>query len=77
MAQTREAATVEAAAHVLREIMGIPAKSIPFTLLNNAQGLVIIPGMIKGGFVVGIRHGSGVVLSRDEAGNWRRRRSAP
>jgi lipid-binding SYLF domain-containing protein len=70
MAQMREASTVEAASNVLREIMEIPARSIPVSLLNNAQGVVIIPGMIKGGFVIGVRHGSGVVLTRDEAGHW-------
>jgi len=70
LAQGREAATVEAATNVLREIMDIPARSIPLAMLNNAQGLVIIPGMLKGGFVVGIRHGAGVLLSRDEAGRW-------
>jgi lipid-binding SYLF domain-containing protein len=70
LAQGREAATVDAATNVLREIMEIPARSIPLTLLNNAQGVVIIPGMLKGGFVVGIQHGAGVLLSRDEAGRW-------
>lgn len=69
-AQMREAATVEAASAVLREIMGMPARSIPLSLLNNAQGVVVIPGMIKGGFVIGVRHGSGVILTRDEAGGW-------
>lgn len=69
-AQPREAATVDAAANVLAEIMSMPARSIPLSLLRDAQGVVIIPGMIKGGFVIGVRHGSGVVLRRDEAGNW-------
>ena len=27
--------------------------------------------MLKGGFVIGVRHGNGVVVLRDEAGNWR------
>jgi lipid-binding SYLF domain-containing protein len=70
LAQGREAAAVDAATNVLREIMEIPARSIPLAMLNNAQGVVIIPGMLKGGFVVGIRHGAGVLLSRDEAGRW-------
>lgn len=70
MAQSREAATVASASNVLSEIMEIPARSIPRAMLSNAQGLVIIPGMLKGGFVIGVRHGSGVVLTRDEAGNW-------
>ena len=27
--------------------------------------------MLKGGFVIGVRHGNGVVVLRDDAGNWR------
>ena len=69
-AQSVEEATVEAAGEVLREIMAIPAKCIPHSLLADAQGVAIIPGMIKGGFVVGVRHGKGVIVSRSAAGEW-------
>lgn len=27
--------------------------------------------MIKGGFIVGVRHGRGVIVTRDEAGKWK------
>jgi lipid-binding SYLF domain-containing protein len=63
--------TVNEAAQVLREIMAVPLKSIPESLLNEAQGIAIFPGMVKGGFIVGVRHGRGVLLIRDEAGLWR------
>jgi SH3 domain-containing YSC84-like protein 1 len=62
--------TVESASEVLREIMAIPAKGIPASLLAESKGVVIIPGMVKGGFVVGIRHGKGVILARNAAGEW-------
>ncbi len=65
-----EESTVEAAGDVLREIMAIPAKGIPESLLADAQGVAIIPGMVKGGFIVGVRHGNGVVLVRNAAGAW-------
>ena len=68
---SEEAATVDAAAIVLGEIMAIQIKSIPRTLLSEAQGLAIVPGLIKGGFIVGVRHGRGVVVVRDETGTWR------
>ena len=70
-AQTPEDTIVDAANESLGEIMAIPANSIPHSLLGKAQGLVIIPGMLKGGFVVGVRYGRGVIVSRDEAGTWR------
>lgn len=55
---------------VLREIMAIPARGIPRALLHEAQGLVVVPGMLRGGFVVGVKHGRGIAVSRDDDGNW-------
>lgn len=69
--QSREDATVDAATGVLNQIMAVPASKITESLLANAHGLAIIPNMVKGGFVVGVRYGKGLVLVRDEAGNWR------
>jgi SH3 domain-containing YSC84-like protein 1 len=68
---TPEAAIVESATGVLNEIMAVPAQGIPRALLRDAQGIAIVPGMLKGGFVIGVRHGNGVVVLRDDAGNWR------
>ena len=67
---SREEQTVGDAALVLKEIMEVPAQQIPEHLLKNAYGIAIIPGVVKGGFVVGVRHGRGVVLVRDEQSNW-------
>lgn len=69
-AQGVEENTIAAASEVLREVMAIPAKSIPASLLAEARGVAIIPGMVKGGFVVGVRHGKGVVVARDASGAW-------
>ncbi len=70
LGQTREDQTVRAAAGVLDEIMAIPAKRIPQSLLADAQGLAIFPGVIKVGFVAGVRHGNGVLMLRDDDGAW-------
>ncbi|HEX8200618.1 MAG TPA: lipid-binding SYLF domain-containing protein, partial [Isosphaeraceae bacterium] len=51
-------------------IMAIPERGIPPELLGDAQAIAIIPGVIKAGFVVGGRHGRGVLLVRDPAGAW-------
>ena len=69
-AQSREDQVIHASATVLNEVMAVPAKGIPRALLKDAQGIVIIPNMIKGGFVIGVRHGRGTVMVRDEQGNW-------
>lgn len=68
--QSREDATVTASMGVMNEIMAIPGKKIPEWLLADAQGIAIIPNMVKGGFVVGVRFGRGVILVRDAQGAW-------
>ncbi len=69
-AQTREINTVNNAAAVMDEVMRTPGKKIPQGLLSKADAVVIIPNMIKGGFVIGARHGHGVALIRNAAGGW-------
>lgn len=70
-AQSYEAIVVDASTQVLHEIMAVPMRQIPQSLLAGAQGIAIIPNLIKGGFIVGVRHGRGVVVVRDETGAWR------
>ena len=50
--------------------MAIPGRQIPETLLAEAQGIAIVPNVIKVGFVAGIRWGHGVVMVRDAEGEW-------
>ncbi len=64
------AETVVEAEQVLSELMAIPAKQIPHRLLEQAQGVVIIPNVIKIGFIAGARRGHGVVMVRDADGEW-------
>jgi lipid-binding SYLF domain-containing protein len=69
-AASKEVAKVNDAIDVLKEIMAIPEKGIPPALLNNVQGIAIIPGVIKAGFIVGGRYGSGIMVVRDKEGEW-------
>ena len=62
--------TARLAEQVLGEQMAIPGKQIPRGLLDRAQGIAIIPNVIKVGFVAGARRGHGVVLVRDAEGEW-------
>ena len=62
--------TVREAEQVLVEIMAIPARAIPERLLADAQGVAIIPNVIKIGFIAGARRGHGVVMVRDNDGEW-------
>lgn len=69
-AGSRETATVESATAVLEELSAIPLKCIPPSLLQDAQGVAVIPDVIKAGFVLGGRHGRGVLLVRQPDGWW-------
>jgi SH3 domain-containing YSC84-like protein 1 len=59
---------------LIREIMQMPEQSIPADLLSNAEAIVILPSVLKGGFIFGARYGTGVALHRDKK---TRRWSAP
>jgi len=65
-----EAKKVEEAVSVVKDIMAIPEKGIPPALLSESYAVAIIPGVIKLGFIIGGRHGSGVLLVRDKEGKW-------
>ncbi|HYX30957.1 MAG TPA: lipid-binding SYLF domain-containing protein [Pyrinomonadaceae bacterium] len=68
--KSREAADQSAkAARVFEEIMGTREKSIPQDLLDKAEAVAVFPGVLKGGFIVGGRGGSGVI-SRRVGKNW-------
>ena len=68
--QSREDQIVNSARAVLAETMSIPGRRIPQLLMTKAHGIAIIPNVVKGGLVVGVRHGRGVLLVRDNAGMW-------
>ena len=70
-AQSQEDVIVTSATQVLNEIMAIPTKQIPQSMFANAQGIAIVPNVVKGGFVVGVRYGKGLVVVRDGTGAWR------
>jgi SH3 domain-containing YSC84-like protein 1 len=64
------AETIAQSEQVLAELVAIPGKQIPVNLLSEAQGITIVPRVIKIGFVAGARRGHGVVLVRDAEGHW-------
>ncbi len=68
---SRQDGVVVSSTNVLNEFMTLPSQGIPRSMLEKAQGIVIVPGMIKVGFVAGVRRGKGIVVVRDEQGAWR------
>src|SRR5580704_1702486 len=53
---------------VLQAIMSTPDKGIPEEVLNGAKCIVVVPNLIKGGFIIGGKHGRGVASCRTAEG---------
>ena len=59
---------VDKASKVLAEIMGADDKAIPSDLLEKAKAVIVFPGALKFGFIVGGQGGSGVVVRHTDNG---------
>jgi lipid-binding SYLF domain-containing protein len=55
-------------ANVLKEILDAPDKGIPEEVLDNAKCIMVVPHLIKAGFIVGGKHGRGVATCRTANG---------
>src|SRR5439155_12963497 len=53
---------------VLHAAMATPDKGIPEEVLDNAKCILVVPNLIKGGFIVGAKHGRGVGSCRTKTG---------
>ena len=53
---------------VLHAIMSTPDKGIPEEVLSNAKCILVVPDLIKGGFILGGKHGRGVASCRTAEG---------
>ena len=61
-------ARLQSSVDVLHAIMATPDKGIPEEVLSNAKCIVIVPDLIKGGFIFGGKHGRGVATCRTAEG---------
>src|SRR6202171_3903604 len=61
-------ARLQASVDVIHAIMATPDKGIPEEVLNDAKCIVVVPNLIKGGFIFGGKHGRGVASCRTADG---------
>ena len=54
----------------LHKILAAPDKGIPKEVLEGAKCVAVVPGLIKGGFIVAGKHGRGVATCRLPSGRW-------
>jgi SH3 domain-containing YSC84-like protein 1 len=55
---------LDAARAVLDEIMTTPDRAIPDSIVRQATCVAVVPGLLKGAFIVGAEYGQGVVTCR-------------
>jgi len=53
---------------VIHAIMATPDKGIPEEVLSNAKCILVVPDLVKGGFIIGGKHGRGVATCRTASG---------
>jgi lipid-binding SYLF domain-containing protein len=69
-ANSDQEAKLDEVIEVLNKINAIPEKTIPPKLLGNAEGIAIIPAVVKVGVILGGRYGKGVLCIRNEDKEW-------
>lgn len=69
-AQQFEASIVESSIDVLDDLTNTPDAGIPRRLLQEAKAVAVFPHVIKAGFIVGGRHGRGIISIRNPDGTW-------
>jgi len=58
-------------AAVLETLVRAPDQGIPEHILTRAEAIVVIPSLVKGGFIVGAQHGRGIMSVRNrETNKW-------
>jgi lipid-binding SYLF domain-containing protein len=59
---------LERSVNVIHAVMSTPDKGIPEEVLSGAKCILVVPDLIKGGFVFGGKHGRGVATCRTAEG---------
>jgi SH3 domain-containing YSC84-like protein 1 len=54
----------------LHQILATPDKGIPDEVFKGAKCIAVVPGLIKGGFILAGKHGRGVATCRLPNGRW-------
>jgi lipid-binding SYLF domain-containing protein len=65
----RLTARIETCEAILREFQADTALAIPAEILREARAIVIV-NQVKGGLILGLQYGYGVVLARRDDGSW-------
>jgi lipid-binding SYLF domain-containing protein len=67
--QEKQEDKINAATQVLKDFGGMK-ESIPADLLKITQGIIIVPRLLNGGFVLAAKRGKGIAMVKLEDGTW-------
>ena len=67
--QVKEEDKIKAATQVLKDF-GNMKESIPSEMLKVTEGIIIVPKMINGGFVLAAKRGKGIAMVKLDDGSW-------
>jgi lipid-binding SYLF domain-containing protein len=70
LAESKEQKTIHKSLEVLTELQAMPDLKVPDWLLQRAEGIAILPEVVKAGVMFGGRGGTGVMLVRQPDGRW-------
>ena len=63
---------IEKAVQVVEELANLPKSEqrLPDWILPKAQGLAVFPGVVKAAYGIGGQYGRGILMVKNEAGEW-------
>jgi len=68
--QSTAESRISTASRVLHSFTADETTAIPAELLERARGIAVIPGLFRGGFILGGRRGRGILSVRTDDGTW-------
>lgn len=68
--KSAEVQRVENSIQVFKELVDLPEEGIPPALLSRAEAIAVIPGFWNAAWVIGGRHGKGVIMVRKGPKDW-------
>ncbi|MBI2839834.1 MAG: lipid-binding SYLF domain-containing protein [Acidobacteria bacterium] len=61
---------IQTATEVYQDLINAPDRGVPQKLLDDCHCVAVIPHVVKAAFLVGGRHGKGIVSCKDRDGSW-------
>lgn len=61
---------LEESIKIIEDMHSVENKGLPISMIQKSEGIVIVPEIVKAGFIFAGKHGKGIALIKDENGQW-------